>query len=554
MVAGSFKDESVGGLRETVLAMMGAVCLLLLIACSNVAHLLLARATAREKEMAIRISVGASRGRLVTQLLVESGLLIAAACAAGCLFAYWGLKAVSAAIPPDALPQEVVIALKPGALLFAAFVSVMTGVMCGLAPALHAAGRDVNTGLASNGNGTGVRHGKLRSSLVVAEVALSIVLLVAAGLMLRSVLALERVDVGFDPAKVAYAHVSIPEGPYDTSQQKSLYFRKLLDRLTALPGVIAATEATSVPPYSWGWTDVVIAGKPQSKGSGATFDLCSEGYFETLGRHLLQGRLLSRNDVDSARHVVVVNETFVRAYFGDESALGRAIRLITWEQYAPDWPANTWFEIIGVLADAKNRGLVDAPKPEVYLPHTITGSGGRSILVRTAGRAASILPTLQQEIAAVDSDVVVTDAGSLQSFLSRGYYSGPRFTFVVLGTFASIALLLVLVGVFSVMAYTVSLQYREIGIRMALGAQKTDVLALVLKKGMALMFAGTATGLLASLALRRLAASQISLVSPRDPLTLVVVATLVFLIGLAACVLPARRAAKVDPLVSLRYE
>jgi putative ABC transport system permease protein len=554
MVVNFVRDESVGAFKGTLLAMLGAVSLLLLIACSNVANLLLTRASAREKEMLIRTSVGATRGRLLRQLLVEGALLTIVACIAGCLLAFWGLKAVAAAIPPDTVPQEVVIALRPTALVFALCVSIVTGVACGLAPALHVADRNSNLGIAWSGKGAGIRHGKLRASQVIAEVALSIVLLVGAGLLLRSVFALESVDIGFDPAKVAYAYLSIPEGRYDTAQQKAVYFRKLLNRLAVLPGVVAATEATSVPPYSWGGTEVVIPGKAPSGTRGATFDMCSEGYFETLGRRLLQGRLLSRTDVDSARRVVVVNQTFARAYFGSESPVGHSIRLKTFEEYATDWPSNAFFEIIGVLEDAKNHGLQDAPKPEMYFPHTITGIAGRAILVRTAGRSASILPALQQAITDVDPDVIVTDAGSLQDFLNRGYYSGPRFTFVVLGTFAGIALLLVLVGVFGLMAYAVSLQSHDIGIRMALGAQESDVLGMVLKKGMTLMVAGTMTGLLASLALRRLIASQIYLVSPTDPWTLTAVAGLVLIVGLAACWLPARRAARVDPLVALRYE
>jgi putative ABC transport system permease protein len=217
--------------------------------------------------------------------------------------------------------QEVVIALRPAAILFAVLVSVVTGLLCGFAPALHGANLDINTSLARSGKGAGAPHRKLRSVLVVAEVALSIVLLVGAGLMLRSVFALERVDIGIDPAKAAYAYLSIPEGRYDTAQQKAVFFRRVLDRLSVLPGVVATTEATSVPPYSWGWTEIAIPGKTHSGNWGATFDMCSEGYFETLGRHLLQGRLLSRSDVDSARHVLVVNQTLVHNYFGDEKSV-----------------------------------------------------------------------------------------------------------------------------------------------------------------------------------------------------------------------------------------
>jgi putative ABC transport system permease protein len=556
IVVNSVKDDSVGQFKNTVLMMMGAVSLLLLIACCNVANLLLARATVREKEMAIRASVGATESRLVRQLLVESGLLVIGSCIAGCILAFWGLKGIAAAIPPDTIPSEVIIAFRPAALSFAICVSVPTIVACGLAPALKSTNKNLRAAVARRPKnmGTDVRHAKLRSGLLIAEVALSIVLLIGAGLLVRSLLALERVDVGFDPAKVAYANLSIPEGRYDTANQKEVLFRKILDRLAVVPGVIAASEATSVPPYSFGWTNLDIAGKPHSESWGATFDMCSEGYFDTLGRQLLRGRLLSRSDVDSARHVALINQTLARAYFGNEDPIGQKIKFSTWEEYGTDWPRDAYFEIIGVIADAKNHGLQKAPKPELYFPHTVTGAGSRGILVRTVEGAASILPSLRQEIAAVDPDVVVTDAGSIESFLKHGYYSGARFTFLVVGMFASVALLLVLMGLFSVMVYNVSLRTQEIGIRMALGAQKNDVLRMVLVKALILISAGTVAGLAASLAMTRLLTGYVWGVSAVDPWTYSVVGGLIFAVGLAACLLPALRAAQVDPLISLRYE
>jgi predicted permease len=556
LVVNSLIEESVGRFKLTLFALVGAVSLLLLIACSNVANLLLARATMREKEMVIRASMGATRSRLIRQLLVESGLLAATSCIAGCLFAYLGLKGVAAAIPADLIPSEVAIALQPAALVFAMAVSVLISLLCGLAPALYAARRDLHFGLAGSGKGAsaGFRHGRLRSGLVIGEVALSIVLLIGIGLMVRTVYALKQVVIGFHPARVVYAELSFPEGSYDTAEQKKVFFEKVLDRLAAVPGVIAATEATSLPPYSFGWTEVVIPGKTHSEPWGTTFDLCSEGYFQTLGRHLLRGRLLSHGDVESARHVAIINQTLARTYFGSDDPVGQKIKFSTFEEWAADWPRDAYFEIIGIIADAKNSGLQDAPRPEAYLPYTVTGTGPRMIMARTASSSGLLPDSLRREIAAVDSDVAVSDAGSIETFLKHWYYAGPQFTLIILITFGAIGLLLVLMGIVSVMAYTVSLQTHEIGIRMALGAQQNHVLRMVLKKGMALIATGTIAGLAAGLALTRLMSSQIWGVSPTDPWTFSAVAALILPVGLAACLFPARKATQVDPLVSLHYE
>jgi len=372
--------------------------------------------------------------------------------------------------------------------------------------------------------------------------------------MVRTLHFLEQVDIGFDPVNVVYAQLSFPEGRYDTADQKRAFFQMVLDRVAAIPGVIASTEATSFPPYSFGWTEVTVPGKTHPESWGTTFDLCSEGYFQTLGRHLLRGRLLSRSDVESARHVTVINQTLARAYFGNENPIGQTIKFNSFEDYAADWPRDAYFEIIGIIADAKNNGLQDAPKPEVYLPYTITGTGPRGIMVRTAGKSELTLASLRREITAIDPDVAVSDAGSIETFLRRWYYAGPQFTLIILTTFAGIGLLLVLLGIFSVMAYTVSLQTHEIGIRMALGAQQIDVLRLVLKKGLTLILIGTTAGLVASLAMTRLMASQIFGVSAIDPWTFSAVTALILAVGLTACLFPARKATQVDPLVSLHYE
>jgi putative ABC transport system permease protein len=423
-------------------------------------------------------------------------------------------------------------------------------------PAIHAARRDLRIGLAGAGEGTteAVRHGKLRSGLVIAEVAVSIVLLIGSGLMVRSLLALERINLGFDPGNVLYVNLALPEGRYDTAGQIETIFRKIVDRINAIPGVTAAAVASSLPPYSWGGTDVRVQGRPQDEPSGITFTMCSEDYFETLRRHLLRGRLLRQRDIDSARHVAVINETLARAYFRDENPLGRGIKLSTFEMYFSDWPRDAYLEIVGVVADANNSGLEDPPRPEAYLPHTLTGGGNRMIVMRTAGDSGGTLKAVRQEISALDRDIAISETGTIESYLKLWYFAEPQFILMVLGAFATIGLVLVIMGVFSVMAYSVSLRNHEFGIRMALGAQQQEVLRMVLKSGLVLITEGALTGIIISLALTRLIASQIWGVSATDPWTFSAVVLVIFVAGLAACVLPALRATEVNPLIALRSE
>ncbi len=548
-------DDSVGHFKLTLFALLAAVAMLLLIACSNVANLLLARATVREKEIAIRAAIGATRSRLVRQLLVENFMLATASCIAGCILTYLGLKAVVAAVPPDTIPSEVAIELRSTALFFAVGVSFVTTLFCGLAPAVHAVRRDLRAGLAAAGKGTneGSRQGGLRSGLVVAEVATSVVLLIGTGLMVRTLRALERVDIGFNPANVLYAELGLPEGRYDTANQKKVFFRKILGRFDAIPGVTASTVASSVPPYSWGWTEVEVPGKTHAGSWGTTFNMCSEGYFATLGRQLLSGRLLSQSDVDSARHAAVINQTLARAYFSTENPVGQRIRFSSFEMYS-DWPRNAYFEIIGVIADAKNHGLQNPARPEAYFPYTITGIGHLRVMVRAAGNSSGILTSMRRQISMLDPDVAVSNLGSVDSYLKRSYFAETQFILNGLGTFTAIGLLLVIGGVFSVMAYTVSLRTHEIGIRMALGAQHDDVLRMVLKDGLVLIAGGIAVGVVVSLATTRFMASQIWGVSATDPWTFAVVATVILAAGLAACFFPARRASRIDPMVALRFE
>ena len=548
-------EDAIGHFKLTLFALMAAVLTLLLIACSNVANLLLARATVREREIVIRAALGATRARLVQQLLVESAVLAAGSCLVGCILAYSGLKVLAGLIPADTIPAEAAITLSPAAVWFAIGATVLTIFLCGLSPTIHSAGGKFQVRLAGSGNGSGVglTHGGLRSALVIAEVALSFVLLTASGLMVRTLLALEHINLGFDPAKVLYAQLSLPEGRYDTTSQQRVFFRNVLDRITAIPGVIAATEATSLPPYSRGWTTIVVPGKTHSEPWGTTFDMCTEGYFQTLGRKLLWGRLLSLSDVESARRVSVVNESLARDYFNNENPVGQRIRFSDFEMYA-DWPRDAYFEIIGVIADAKNHGLREPPRPEAYFPYTLTATGPRGVMVRTGLNADTMLIAIRKEISAADNGVVVVETGSIRDALKQSYYVGPQFMFATLGTFAVIGLLLVVVGIFGVVAYTVSLQTHDIGVRIALGAQQIDILQMVIKKGVSLICTGVIIGVLVSLSLTQFLASQLWGVSANDPWTLSVVVGSIIAVGFMACFFPAWKASHINPSVAIHYE
>jgi len=545
----------VGQFTVMLYALMAAVSMLLLIACSNVANLLLARATAREKEIALRASLGASRGRLILQLLAESFLLAAAGGLAGCLFAYAGLKGVLATIPPDLIPSETVITLNLRVLVFAVGVTMATTLLCGLAPALHAIRGDLHSRLKDTGKGVNSSsgHGRLRAGLVISQVALSIVLLVGAGLMMRSLFAIQHVDLGLNPDHILVARTPLPKGRYDTAEQKRVFFRNVLRRISAVPGVVAATETSTLPPYGGIRSEVTVPGKTHQDQWRSIFQLCSEDYFKTLGIRLLRGRLLTEGDVESARHVIVVNQTLVKNFFGSDDPLGKSIKFNLLDTL-PESPRDAYFEIVGVVADAKNSGPREPPLPESFMPYTVTGMFERGILVRTAVDPLSLLLSVRREIWATDRGVALTLTGTLEGYLQQFSYAQPRFGLMLFAAFALIGLSLVAIGIFSVMAYSVSLQTHEIGIRMALGASRSGVLRMVLRKGLTMIAIGIGAGELASLGLTRLAQSQIWGVSASDPLTFGAVLAVLITVGLAACLVPARRATRVDPLIALRYE
>jgi putative ABC transport system permease protein len=361
-------------------------------------------------------------------------------------------------------------------------------------------------------------------------------------------------DLGFNPENILFARLPFPRGQYDTAAEKQRFYEQLLPRLRALPGVVAATETTSLPPYGGLDSAIDIVGETRAEKWRAMFQLCSEGYFSTLQLRTILGRTLSETEIHGARKVAVVNQTFVNKFLGNKYPIGRMVKINMLESM-PDSPVKgPVFEVIGVISDARNQGLQEPPMPEMFVPYTITGAFYRGILVRTSAPPLSLLNDVRREIWAVDRSVPLTFTGSLEDFLKRYSYAEPRFSLVLMSVFASVGLALVALGVFSVIAYTVARQTHEIGIRMALGAGRTDVVWMVLRRGLRLVGLGVGVGLLASFAVTRVIANQLWEVSPRDPLTLGAAVAVVALAGLAACYFPARRATKVDPLVALRCE
>jgi putative ABC transport system permease protein len=548
-------DLVVGQFRTTLYIVLAAVGLLLLIGCGNVANLLLARATTREKEFAIRAALGAGRWRIIRQLLVESFLLAVSGAVLGAVMAWGGLKGLVALIPPRIIPAEAVIHLNLPVLAFTLCVAVLTAVVFGLAPALQVVRRDLNDPLRDSGKGTsgGAAHGRLRNAVVVLEVAVSLTLLVAAGLLMRSFVALRDVHLGLQPDHIFVVRLPLPEDRYKNSDQVAGFFRPVLNRVRALPGVVEATETSTLPPYGGIPSDIEIPGKTHADKWNALFQLCSEGYFPVLKIQFIDGRPFTEAEVEGKRKLAVVNQTFVHKYLPNENPMGQRVHIAQLEQF-PDKLVDPWFEIIGVVADVKNNGLQDPVQPEIWVPYTMSGSGARGLLVRTTQEPMTMMNAIRHEIWATDSNVALTFTGTLESFIAQFSYAGPRFGFLLMSVFGCIGLVLVTIGVYSVLAYTTARRTHEIGIRMALGAEKRDVLGLVIRMGLGLVGGGIILGVVASLAVARVIATQLWGVSAYDPVTLSSVAALLLITGIVACWVPAQRASRVDPLVALRYE
>jgi putative ABC transport system permease protein len=549
----SLVDNVVGKFRETLYTLLAAVGLLLLVACANVANLLLAKATGRDREFAIRTSLGAGRLSIVRQLLTESVLLALMGAATGCLFAWAGLKALMAALPKYTFPDEAAIGLNGRVLAATVATAVATALMFGLAPAVGLFARNLSESLKAGGRGnSGFRRGRLRNMLIVSEVALSLILLTGAGLLMRSFMLQRKIDLGLRPEKLLTTQVFLGKN-YKTADQQSRFFRELMPRVQALPGVVSASAALDFPPFGGVDTDFEAAGVTHSEKWKGQVGFVDTQFFQTIGLRLLRGRTLTEADVVGKRKVAVVNHTLAAKFFPGQDPLGKRI-LLTGLEKAPEPIVNPWFEIIGITSDVKNHGMREAVLPEAYAPYTLSSYGGFVVYVRAAVNPKALATELEGAVLAMDKTVVPQQTNTVEEALDLFEFSKPRFGLQLFAVFAAIGLILVSVGVYSVVSYTVSQQSREIGIRMALGARAGDVRSLVMKAGMQFILIGVALGIALGFFLMRLVSSQIWGVSTHDPLTLLGVMAILVAVGIAACYVPSRQATRVDPMISLRDE
>jgi putative ABC transport system permease protein len=550
----SFKETFPSGIREVLWILFGAVGMLLMIACANVSNLLLSRAASRQHEIAVRASLGATRGRLVRQLLTESALLSTLAAVIGAALAFGALRVILVMVPPGSIPDEAQVAIDRPVLLFTLGVSFVTALLFGLTPALHASREQLVTALKESGRGIGPGFRRVSASgaLVVVEVAMSLVLVVGAMLMIRTALAIENENLGIRTDRLLTIRVPLSSQRYADASRRITFFEELLRRVESLPGVEAAGINTGMHPFFGGMeTPVGIPGETQMDSRPVMVHEVSRDYTKVFGISLMEGRMFSDNEIAVAAHWAIVNQSFVRRYLPDSEPLGRTVRVPRLSSELK--VADDAFQIVGVMKDAMNRGLTREIAPELYLPYTITGSAD-FLAVLTNADPAALAKTVAEQVYAIDPDQPVTDARTMKSLLNDWEYSGPRFSVVLLAIFALLGLTLAVVGVYGVVSNAVAQRTHEIGVRKALGADSRDVLRLVFRFGARFVLPGIGIGLAASLEAARILASQLWGVSPHDPVALVSVVALLLTVGFLACWVPARRAMRVDPVEALRYE
>lgn len=546
-------EALVGDIRPALLILLGAVGCVLLIACANVANLLLARAMTRHKEMAIRSALGASRLRVVRQLLTESVLLSLAGGALGLVLAGWWADLLVALGKQD-IPRALNVGMDWRVLGFTLLVSVLTGVVFGLVPALHSSKTELTESLKEGGRGSGegARRNRIRGLLVVGELAVAVVLLVGAGLLIQSLWRLRQVSPGFQPENVLTLVVGIPEVKYPTEKQAHFY-DDLTTRIKTFPGVQVASSVIPLPLSGDRFSiSFEVDGRPVAEGDqpSADFFAVNFDYFRAMGIPIVKGRDFTKRDDRKAPGVIIVTEAFARQYFPGEDALGKRIKpsINTFEG-----EKTVMREIIGVVGDVRNRNLSTEAKPAYYLPQAQVPFNQMTIVVKTTNDPRSLITAVQNEVKSMDPDLPVFSIKTLDDYLAASV-AAPRFNTTLLSLFAAVALVLTMVGLYGVMSYSVAQRTNEIGIRMALGAQTRDVLSLIVGQGVKLVAVGLAIGLLGAFALMRIMASLLFGVTTKDPLTFAVVAGLLGLVAVLACYIPARRAARVDPIEALRYQ
>jgi predicted permease len=554
-------EDVAGGVRTSLYLLLGAVGFVLLIACVNVANLLLVRAASRQKEIAVRVAMGASRWRMMRQLLTESVCLAALGGSLGLLLARWGSEVLLKAVP-GSLPRADNVSLDWRVMGFTFGVSLLTGVLFGLVPALRAAKPNVQATLKEQARGTTGGHHRLQGALVTAELALALVLLVCAGLTIRSMSLLRDVNPGFDAQKALTFNVSLSKIGYSTPAQVRGYFHEVLRRLEALPGVQAASVSSDLPMRDDSELFFYVAGRPvpeKEKMPWAMFYLVSPGYQNAMGLQLLKGRFLTEQDNETAPRAAVIDEVLARGLFPDEDPVGHSIVI---PYPGMDQPR----QIVGVVNHVKHAGLAaDAAsliRYQFYMPfdqipdqfYGEVAGGSLSLIVRTVtANPSSVGASVLQTVRELDRDQPVFGLEPMSQLIEQSLAS-QRFATLLLGIFAGVALLLGSVGIYGVMSYLVTQRTHEMGIRMALGAERNDVMQLVLKHGFVLALAGLAVGMVAAFGLTRLMTSLLYGVSPTDGITLATVAVLLVGVAMLACYVPAQRATKVDPMVALRYE
>ena len=547
------RDQFFGNVRRPLWLMLGAVGFVLLIACANVANLLLSLATAREKEIAVRAALGARRLRIVRQLLTESLLLALVGSALGLAFAWFGIKALVLISPKD-LDSLQSVGLNVTVLLWTLGVSLLTGIVFGLAPALHISRLNLNDSLKEGGkseSGQGSGSRRLRSALVVSEIALAVVLLASAGLLIKSFIRLQQVDRGFDTNNVLTMVVRVPGSRYREDPQFVNFFNQVLERTRHLPTVRSAGMVNFLPLYGGlgSATGFKILGRPEPPpGEGPSTDVrvVDAGYFQTMGIPLLGGRNFSDAEQKDPKHVLLINEALAHEYFGDQDPIGQRLDVEMFDQPTPA-------EIIGIVGNVRYDSLIDESPPAVYFPHPDLTYPFMTLVIRTDGDPAAIAPAVQREIRSLDPNQPVSDVRTMNQVMAD-WVSRSRFNTLLLGLFAALATLLSAVGIFGVMNYSVALRTREIGLRLAIGAQPRQVLLLILGQGFWLTIIGIGLGLAAAFALTRLLSGLLFGVAAADLATFTTISALLIVVSLLACYLPARRAMRIDPLKALRYE
>ena len=546
------KDLLVANIRPSLLVFAGAVAFVLLIACANVANLFLARATGRGQELAVRSTLGASRWRLVRQLLAESTLVSLIGGAAGILLAFWSVQALIALAPAGKVPRMEMIRIDGWVLAFTFGLSVLTGVVFGLAPAFQATRRGARESLRPAGHGVIAGHEGIRSALTISEMALALILLTGAGLMLKSFLRLQAVNPGFSPQNVMTMTVDLPESMYGTAVQMQTFHTRTLAELSRLPGVLAAGMVNWIP-LGKGLVmgTFQVEGGTRPPGFMVDKPCVSPGYFRVMGIPLLRGREFTEGDTATAAGAVIVSESVARTLWPGQDPIGKRISM-------EDEPkAEDWLTVVGVVDDVKQQGLAKKSEPAIYQPYLQVANhpfflSHINFVVRTALPPESVAAGMRAVLRNVDKNQPITIA-SMNSVIAATT-AEPRFQTRLLTTFALVALVLTIVGIYGVLAYSVAQRTHEIGVRMALGAQPPDIIHMVFSEGLRLAFVGITIGVAGALALTRFLGSLLFEVKPTDPATFIDVAILLMLVALAACYIPARRAMRVDPMVALRYE